>query len=355
MGRAPCCEKEGLKKGRWTAEEDEILMRYIQANGEGSWRLLPKNAGLLRCGKSCRLRWINYLRADLKRGNISAEEEDIIIKLRSSFGNKWSLIAGHLPGRTDNEIKNYWNSHLSRRIHSFRSLNNDAMPVVMDIGKLVSGCKRKGGRKNKLAISKNTTNGEMRREKLKEKECPNSILGTLEERENIVLGLVMGSTEEIESGVLGPNQCLENENMGFNGGIESGMMGPIRECGSDVLGPNGVRGSVILGHCEGLEHGCLMSNESGMMGLNEERENGIMDTEEEGKNGVVVIANEERSQSVGESNKWCSSMDTWVEDEWMDMGWSWLWESEGECQGLEMCEKEKLYSAWLLSSDMNVL
>ncbi|CAI9105493.1 OLC1v1004424C1 [Oldenlandia corymbosa var. corymbosa] len=116
MGRAPCCEKVGLKRGRWSAEEDKLLINYIEANGEGSWRALPKNAGLLRCGKSCRLRWINYLRSDLKRGNISAEEEELIVRLQATLGNRWSLIAGHLPGRTDNEIKNYWNSHLSRKI-----------------------------------------------------------------------------------------------------------------------------------------------------------------------------------------------------------------------------------------------
>ncbi|KAI4311099.1 hypothetical protein MLD38_036024 [Melastoma candidum] len=115
MGRTPCCEKIGLRKGRWTREEDEILTRYIQVHGEGSWRSLPKNAGLLRCGKSCRLRWINYLRADLKRGNITPEEHRLILRLHSSLGNRWSLIAGHLPGRTDNEIKNYWNTHVSKR------------------------------------------------------------------------------------------------------------------------------------------------------------------------------------------------------------------------------------------------
>ncbi|KHN12903.1 Transcription factor MYB12 [Glycine soja] len=88
MGRSPCCEKVGLKKGRWTAEEDKILTDYIQENGEGSWKILPKNAGLLRCGKSCRLRWINYLRADVKRGNITPEEEEIIVKLHAVLGNR---------------------------------------------------------------------------------------------------------------------------------------------------------------------------------------------------------------------------------------------------------------------------
>ncbi|XP_076934769.1 transcription factor MYB12-like [Bidens hawaiensis] len=116
MGRAPCCEKVVLKRGRWTAEEDEILKNYIEVHGEGLWRSLPKKAGLLRCGKSCRLRWINYLRSDLRRGNISKEEEQLIASLHASLGNRWSLIAVHLPGRTDNEIKNYWNSHLSRKI-----------------------------------------------------------------------------------------------------------------------------------------------------------------------------------------------------------------------------------------------
>ncbi|RHN73095.1 putative transcription factor MYB-HB-like family [Medicago truncatula] len=92
MGRAPCCEKVGLKKGRWTAEEDKILTDYIKENGEGSWRFLPKKAGLLRCGKSCRLRWINYLRADVKRGNISPHEEEIIVKLHAVLGNRCCIV-----------------------------------------------------------------------------------------------------------------------------------------------------------------------------------------------------------------------------------------------------------------------
>nr|CCU64157.1 ScMYB5 protein [Saccharum hybrid cultivar Co 86032] len=149
MGRAPCCEKVGLKKGRWTKEEDEILARYIKEHGEGSWRSLPKNAGLLRCGKSCRLRWINYLRADLKRGNITEEEEEMIIKLHATLGNRWSLIAGHLPGRTDNEIKNYWNSHLSRRAADFR----DGVVVNVDLSKLPGGGKRRGGRASRGIVA----------------------------------------------------------------------------------------------------------------------------------------------------------------------------------------------------------
>ncbi|XP_059631944.1 myb-related protein 330 [Cornus florida] len=118
MGRSPCCEKAHTNKGAWTKEEDERLISYIRAHGEGCWRSLPKSAGLLRCGKSCRLRWINYLRPDLKRGNFTEEEDELIIKLHSLLGNKWSLIAGRLPGRTDNEIKNYWNTHIKRKLIS---------------------------------------------------------------------------------------------------------------------------------------------------------------------------------------------------------------------------------------------
>lgn len=115
MGRRPCCSKEGLNKGAWTALEDKTLTEYINLHGEGKWRSLPQKAGLKRCGKSCRLRWLNYLRPDIKRGNISLEEEDLIIRLHNLLGNRWSLIAGRLPGRTDNEIKNYWNTNLAKK------------------------------------------------------------------------------------------------------------------------------------------------------------------------------------------------------------------------------------------------
>uniref|UniRef100_A0A453G1V5 Uncharacterized protein n=1 Tax=Aegilops tauschii subsp. strangulata TaxID=200361 RepID=A0A453G1V5_AEGTS len=116
MGRSPCCEKAHTNKGAWTKEEDQRLIGYIKAHGEGCWRSLPKAAGLLRCGKSCRLRWMNYLRPDLKRGNFTDDDDELIIKLHALLGNKWSLIAGQLPGRTDNEIKNYWNTHIKRKL-----------------------------------------------------------------------------------------------------------------------------------------------------------------------------------------------------------------------------------------------
>ncbi|KAH9321062.1 hypothetical protein KI387_015701, partial [Taxus chinensis] len=117
MGRTPSCSKqEDLNRGAWTAHEDMTLTNYIHTHGETGWRSLPKKAGLNRCGKSCRLRWLNYLRPDIKRGNISADEEELIIRMHRLLGNRWALIAGRLPGRTDNEIKNYWNTHLSKKL-----------------------------------------------------------------------------------------------------------------------------------------------------------------------------------------------------------------------------------------------
>ena len=86
--KTPCCSKVGIKRGPWTPEEDEILANYIKKDGEGRWRTLPKRAGLLRCGKSCRLRWMNYLRPSVKRGHIAPDEEDLILRLHRLLGNR---------------------------------------------------------------------------------------------------------------------------------------------------------------------------------------------------------------------------------------------------------------------------
>ncbi|BAS81274.1 Os02g0786400 [Oryza sativa Japonica Group] len=117
MGRAPCCDKASVKKGPWSPEEDAKLKAYIEENGTGgNWIALPQKIGLKRCGKSCRLRWLNYLRPNIKHGDFTEEEEHIICSLYISIGSRWSIIAAQLPGRTDNDIKNYWNTKLKKKL-----------------------------------------------------------------------------------------------------------------------------------------------------------------------------------------------------------------------------------------------
>ncbi|XP_057741304.1 transcription factor MYB14-like [Arachis stenosperma] len=160
MGRAPCCEKLGLKKGPWTPEEDQILINYINTNGHNNWRALPKQAGLLRCGKSCRLRWINYLRPDIKRGNFTNEEEETILKLHEMLGNRWSAIAARLPGRTDNEIKNVWHTHLKKRLPPQENNN------------IKSTKKPRPKQKKKLEITKKSNKTSSKQKQEKEEEEP---------------------------------------------------------------------------------------------------------------------------------------------------------------------------------------
>ncbi|KAG6588574.1 Transcription factor MYB61, partial [Cucurbita argyrosperma subsp. argyrosperma] len=129
MGRHSCCYKQKLRKGLWSPDEDEKLLNYITNHGHGCWSSVPKLAGLQRCGKSCRLRWINYLRPDLKRGPFSQHEEDLIIELHAVLGNRWSQIAAQLPGRTDNEIKNLWNSCIKKKLRQKGIDPNTHKPV----------------------------------------------------------------------------------------------------------------------------------------------------------------------------------------------------------------------------------
>ncbi|XP_037434539.1 transcription factor MYB36-like [Triticum dicoccoides] len=117
MGRAPCCDKASVKKGPWAAEEDAVLRAYVAEHGTaGNWIALPRKIGLNRCGKSCRLRWLNYLRPNIRHGGFTGEEDRLICSLYASIGSRWSTIAAQLPGRTDNDVKNYWNTKLKRRL-----------------------------------------------------------------------------------------------------------------------------------------------------------------------------------------------------------------------------------------------
>ncbi|XP_073017217.1 uncharacterized protein [Primulina eburnea] len=127
MVRPTYVDSNGMKKGAWTEEEDNKLRAYIQKYGHWNWRLLPKYAGLARCGKSCRLRWVNYLKPGTKHGNFSRQEEDLIIQLHNRLGNKWSAIAVELPGRTDNEIKNFWHTNIMKGKRNVDAIQPESM------------------------------------------------------------------------------------------------------------------------------------------------------------------------------------------------------------------------------------
>nr|BBB37775.1 R2R3-MYB transcription factor [Lilium hybrid division I] len=105
-----------VRKGAWTLAEDELLRSCMEKYGSLRWSRVPQLAGLHRCRRSCRLRWLNYLNPQIKRGTFDEDEDDLIFRLHKLLGNRWSLIAGRLPGRTANDVKNYWNSHLSKKV-----------------------------------------------------------------------------------------------------------------------------------------------------------------------------------------------------------------------------------------------
>ncbi|KAI4328255.1 hypothetical protein L6164_020625 [Bauhinia variegata] len=116
------------KKGLWTEEEDKILLEYVRVHGRRHWNRISKVTCLERNGKSCRLRWMNYLCPNVKHGEFSEEEDDLIIRLHNLLGNRWSLIAGRVPGRTDNQVKNHWNTHLCKRLGITKQTRKHRVP-----------------------------------------------------------------------------------------------------------------------------------------------------------------------------------------------------------------------------------
>ncbi|KZV49631.1 hypothetical protein F511_08952 [Dorcoceras hygrometricum] len=112
--------KEDTKKGPWTEQEDVQLVFYVKLFGDRRWDFIANVSGLKRTGKSCRLRWVNYLNPGLKRGKMTPTEEKLVLELHKKWGNRWSRIARKLPGRTDNEIKNYWRTHMRKEAQEKR-------------------------------------------------------------------------------------------------------------------------------------------------------------------------------------------------------------------------------------------
>ncbi|OIT34505.1 PREDICTED: transcription factor MYB59-like [Nicotiana attenuata] len=111
-----------IKKGPWKAEEDEVLRKHVKKYGPRDWSSIRSKGLLQRTGKSCRLRWVNKLRPNLKNGvKFSAEEERTVIELQAQFGNKWARIATYLPGRTDNDVKNFWSSRQKKLARIMRT------------------------------------------------------------------------------------------------------------------------------------------------------------------------------------------------------------------------------------------
>lgn len=109
-----------LIKGSWTREEDEEIVKYVQTHGDKDW---AKLALILkgRTGKQCRERYKNHLDQSVKHTQWTQEEDDLLIELHEKYGNKWTKISSFFVGRTDNCIKNRWNSTVKKRLERLQN------------------------------------------------------------------------------------------------------------------------------------------------------------------------------------------------------------------------------------------